>query len=152
MFFKTYQYRMLFDICRNINETDIRDVFFTLIKHFIGWSDCLIRYDLQTLVSSKTLHSATDAITRTFSMTTSKKIPLSIHSKVSFVMAKVGKVFVVFILRACTIARVIACEQICKICLIWGRITLMNLCTAMVSCFISFEITQEFYTRVLPLK
>ena len=36
------------------------------------------------------LHSATNAITRTFSVTSSKKIPPSIHSKVSFVMAKVG--------------------------------------------------------------
>ena len=58
------------------------------------------------------LHSATSDITRTFSMTSSKKISLSIISKVSFVMAKVGKVLVIFILKACTIAKVIPFDQI----------------------------------------
>ena len=91
-FFKIYQFGMLFDIfCRNINETDTRDVFFTPIEHFIWWSDCFSRYHLQTSTSDKTLHSATDVITRTFSMTNSKKISLIIHSKVSFVIRKVAK-------------------------------------------------------------
>ena len=85
------------------------------------------------------------------SMTSSKRIPLSIHFKVSFVMAKVVKVLVIFILRACTTAKVIAFDQIR---LIWGRVTqLMNLCTAVVSCFILSEIAQKkFDTRVLQFK
>ena len=75
------------------------------------------------------------------SMTSSKRIPLSIHFKVSFVMAEVVKVLVIFILRACTTAKVIAFDQIR---LIWGRVTqLMNLCTAVVSCFILSEIAQK---------
>ena len=56
-------------------------------------------------------------------------------------MAKVVKVLVIFILRACTTAKVIAFDQIR---LIWGRMTqLMNLCTAVVSCFILLEIAQK---------
>ena len=104
-FFKTYQHGMLFGIfCRNINETDTRDVFFRRITHFIWWSYCLTRYHLQIHTRNKTLHSATNAITRTFS--------LRIHSKVRFVMTKVGRFLEMCILRACTIAKVIAFEQI----------------------------------------